>query len=153
MSEKVKHIYRVKTIHGPNLNLLGTRETQIYGSETLTTINQKLTVLAQKENVFIDFFQSNHEGELIDVLQNAHDYHGFLFNPAAYTHTSIALRDTLLAMNKPFVEIHLSDINQREDFRKKSYFSDIALAIEVGKGAQSYYDGFTRLINHLKGDK
>ena len=144
---------KIIIINGPNLNLLGTRETQIYGSETLTTINEALATIAQKDNIFIDFFQSNHEGELIDILQKAHDYDGFLFNPAAYTHTSIALRDTLLALNKPFIEVHLSDINQREDYRKKFYFSDIALAVEAGKGAQSYYDGFARLINHLKGDK
>lgn len=142
--------FKIKVIHGPNLNLLGKRETKIYGKTTLQDINQKLEEKALKSKVEIAFIQSNHEGRIIDSIHAAIESHGFLINPAAYTHTSIAIRDALLAVNKPFIEIHLSDTKKRESFRHHSYLADIALAVVAGKGADSYYEGFDLLLDHLK---
>lgn len=143
-------IIRIRVIHGPNLNLLGQRESKIYGNVTLQQINEHLKTLARAERVHVDTFQSNHEGSLIDSIQQAIQHDGILINPAAYTHTSIAIRDALLAINKPFVEVHLSDVKKREKFRQHSYLSDIACAILSGSGAQSYYDGFKKLVSLLK---
>lgn len=127
-------------LNGPNLNLLGTREPEIYGSETLDDIAQKLSQQLIKSNHQISHFQSNTEGELINRIHLAAtektDF--ILFNPAAYTHTSIALRDALLGTKIPFIEIHLSNVHQREAFRQHSYFSDIAVGTIVGLGAQGY---------------
>lgn len=142
--------FKIRVIHGPNLNLLGLRETNIYGTTTLDSINKKLKEEAQKENIEIDFFQSNHEGALIDCIHQSKDHDGILINPAAYTHTSIAIRDALLAINKPFVEIHLSDIKKRESFRHHSHLSDVALKVVSGFGEKSYYVGLKILIEHLK---
>ena len=127
-------------LHGPNLNLLGTREPEIYGSETLDDINHRLTQHAATHNLALENFQSNHEGELIDRLHQAkQDGVRFLIiNPAAYTHTSIALRDAILATELAFVEVHLSNIHQRETFRHHSYFSDIAEGSIVGLGSHGY---------------
>lgn len=140
---------KILILNGPNLNLLGKREPQIYGSQTLDEINQKLLELAQREGVEISFFQSNHEGALVDKIQDAIDCDGFLINPAAYTHTSIALRDALLAINKPYVEVHLSDLKMRESYRQHSFFSDIAAKTFSGQGLKSYTDGLTFLIDLL----
>ncbi|MDO5103292.1 MAG: type II 3-dehydroquinate dehydratase [Lautropia sp.] len=127
-------------IHGPNLNLLGTREPEVYGRVTLDDINQRLATLAQAAGVPFASFQSNHEGALVDRIQAARaDGTGFIIiNPAAYTHTSVALRDALAAVALPFVEVHLSNVHQRESFRHHSYFSDIAQAVVVGMGAFGY---------------
>ncbi len=141
---------KIRIIHGPNLNLLGKRETKIYGTTSLDAINQMLSALAKKENVLIDFFQSNHEGALIDNIQESMDCDGLVINPAAYTHTSIALRDALLAIGRPFVEIHLSDPKKREAFRQHSFFSDIALKVFSGQGPQSYIQGLEFLIDSLR---
>lgn len=148
MSQKNKFI--IKIIHGPNLNLLGKRETSIYGTSTLATINASLKSQAKKLGALATCFQSNHEGELIDCIQKNASADGFIINPAAYTHTSIALRDALLAVNIPFVEVHLSDINKREKFRQFSYFSDVAIGVVKGLGAKSYTVGLEMLVKHLK---
>ncbi len=130
---------RILVIHGPNLNLLGERETTIYGSATLVSINHKLTQLAEDKKMLCSCFQSNHEGAIVDQLQQAHDNFDFIIiNPAAYTHTSIAIRDALLAVNIPFIETHLSNPDKREVFRQHSYLADIAYGVISGMGAKSY---------------
>ena len=131
---------KVLVINGPNLNLLGLREEDIYGSESLKDIEEKLKVFAKKSECKIDFFQSNAEHELIDSIHNAYKEKtdAIIFNPAGYTHTSVALRDSLLAVKIPFYEVHISDINSREEFRKKSFFSDIAVKIFSGHGTDGY---------------
>jgi 3-dehydroquinate dehydratase-2 len=127
-------------LNGPNLNLLGSREPEIYGSDTLADIAERLSKHAKKENHQLAHFQSNTEGELVNhIHQASQDGVSFiLFNPAAYTHTSIAIRDALLGTKIPFIEIHLSNVHQREEFRQHSYFSDIAVGTIVGLGAQGY---------------
>lgn len=127
-------------IHGPNLNLLGAREPKIYGAVTLTEINRNLAELAEKEGISLNYFQSNAEGELIDRIQqaSAEKIHFIIINPAAYTHTSIALRDALAATRIPFIEVHLSNIFARESFRQKSFFSDMAVGVISGLGAKGY---------------
>jgi len=131
---------KILVLHGPNLNLLGTREPQTYGEMNLESIDQQLTSQAREQGHQLRSMQSNAEHMLIDEIQSAQndriDY--IIFNPAAFTHTSIALRDALLAVDIPFIEVHLSNIYQREDFRRHSYFSDIALGVISGLGAQSY---------------
>ena len=131
---------QVLVIHGPNLNLLGRREPEIYGSTTLAEINGSLRILAEKAGVVLETFQSNAEGELIERIQGAIDenINFIIINPAAFTHTSIALRDTLAAARIPFIEVHLSNIFAREVFRKKSYFSDLAVGVVSGLGTQGY---------------
>lgn len=131
---------RILVLHGPNLNLLGTREPGIYGAETLDSINTRLNSRATEAGLSLDSFQSNHEGQLVDRIQSARaDGTAFiLFNPGAFTHTSVALRDALLGVAIPFVEIHLSNVHAREDFRRHSYFSDIAVGVICGLGAQGY---------------
>lgn len=138
-------------LNGPNLNLLGTREPEIYGSETLDDIAKKLSQLIEKQNHQISHYQSNIEGELVNRIhlaaQENTDF--ILFNPAAYTHTSIALRDALLGTKIPFIEIHLSNVHQREAFRQHSYFSDIAIGTIVGLGAQGYELALQAAIHQL----
>ncbi|SEJ14328.1 type II 3-dehydroquinate dehydratase [Nitrosomonas eutropha] len=133
-------VAKILVVHGPNLNLLGRREPSIYGHTTLEDINRNLVAKAQAASVVLDTFQSNAEHELIDRVQEAmNDGTGFIIiNPAALTHTSIALRDALAATNLPFVEIHLSNIYAREHFRHTSYFSDIAVGVISGLGAAGY---------------
>ncbi len=130
----------ILVIHGPNLNLLGMREPEIYESVTLTEINRNLAELAEKEGISLNCFQSNAEGELIDRIQqaSAEKIHFIIINPAAYTHTSIALRDALAATRIPFIEVHLSNIFARESFRQKSFFSDMAVGVISGLGAKGY---------------
>lgn len=131
---------KVLVLHGPNLNLLGTREPEVYGKVDLASINQKLKQLATQHGHEAVCFQSNAEAELINHIQQApHDQIKLiLFNPAGLTHTSVALRDALLAVAVPFIEVHLSNIYQREAFRQHSYFSDIAIGTICGFGADSY---------------
>jgi 3-dehydroquinate dehydratase-2 len=131
---------RILVLHGPNLNLLGTREPQVYGSTTLDQINAELTQRATAAGVSLEVFQSNHEGALVDRAQAARtDGTAFiLINPGAYTHTSVALRDALAAVAIPFVEVHLSNVHRREPFRHHSYFSDLAEGTIVGLGAMGY---------------
>ena len=120
---------KILLLNGPNLNLLGTREPEKYGTTTLTDIEQLLQIEAKKHDIELACYQSNHEGNLIDQLHQAHDdkVNFILFNPAAYTHTSIALRDALLAVQIPFIEIHITDPKSRENYRKVSFFEDISL--------------------------
>ncbi|WP_297326045.1 type II 3-dehydroquinate dehydratase [Nitrosomonas sp.] len=127
-------------VHGPNLNLLGVREPEIYGGNTLQDINRNLSKLTENTGIRLDFFQSNAEYALIDrVQQTMHDETDFIIiNPAAYTHTSIALRDALAAVKLPFIEVHLSNIYSRESFRQRSYFSDLAIGVISGLGAKGY---------------
>lgn len=127
-------------LHGPNLNLLGMREPEIYGSITLDDINKNLEKLAEDTGVELNCFQSNAESELISrVQQTISDKTSFIIiNPAAYTHTSVALRDALAAVRLPFIEVHLSNVFAREAFRRESYFSDLALGVISGLGARGY---------------
>lgn len=131
---------RILVLNGPNLNLLGQREPEQYGSSTLTQVNERMLSLSIELGDDLTFFQSNHEGELIDAIHDAQsnkiDF--IIFNPAAYTHTSIALRDALLAVDIPFIEVHLSNVYQRESFRHQSYFSDIAVGVICGFGVHGY---------------
>jgi 3-dehydroquinate dehydratase-2 len=140
MDSKNVKARNILIIHGPNLNLLGVREPEIYGGTTLQDINRNLSRLTESTGVKLDFFQSNAESALIDrVQQTMSDGTDFIIiNPAAYTHTSIALRDALAAVKLPFIEVHLSNIYSRESFRQKSYFSDLAIGIISGLGAKGY---------------
>lgn len=146
---------KIVLLHGPNLNLLGEREPTHYGKMTLVDINQKLIELATKAGHSLTAFQSNAEHELIDRIHVAHkDQVDFiLINPAAFTHTSVALRDALLAVKIPFIEIHLSNIHAREPFRHHSYFSDIAIGVISGLGAQSYVLGLQAALSILSDSK
>ena len=130
----------ILVLHGPNLNLLGTREPQVYGAITLAEINADLKKLAADRGTVLDHFQSNHEGALIDRVHAARtDGTRFIIiNPAAYTHTSVALRDALAGIALPFVEVHLSNVHRREAFRHHSYFSDLAEGVICGLGATGY---------------
>jgi 3-dehydroquinate dehydratase-2 len=130
----------VLVLHGPNLNLLGTREPEIYGLATLASIHTAMEARARAFGVRLESFQSNHEGELIDRVQSAREQgiRFIIINPAGYTHTSVALRDALAAVTIPFVEVHLSNVHAREPFRHHSYFSDLAVGVISGFGAQGY---------------
>lgn len=145
---------KILVIHGPNLNLLGKREPDQYGTLTLEEINKKIVSQAQKENVEVKIMQANAEGEIIAEIHRALGYFdGIIINPAAYTHTSIALRDALLAVNLPTVEVHLSNIYKREDFRQKSMISDVAIGVISGFREHSYILGLEALIYHLTRSK
>jgi len=130
----------ILVLHGPNLNMLGTREPGHYGNLTLAEITSNMNALAESLCIKIDSFQNNHEGALVDRIQQAasEDVDGIVINPAAYTHTSIALRDALLATALPFIEVHLSNIHQRESFRHRSMLADAAAGVIAGFGATSY---------------
>ena len=142
---------RILVIHGPNLNLLGTREPEHYGRMTLSDINMSLARLAEAAGAELDAFQSNHEGALIERIHAARDegVRAIIINPAAYTHTSVALRDALAAVAIPFVEVHLSNVHAREPFRQHSYFSDLAVGVICGLGHQGYLLALEYLLNKL----
>ncbi len=142
----------ILVIQGPNLNLLGTREPDVYGKTTLEDIHQKLGELAKAQSVDLSTYQSNHEGELIDRIQKAkQDGVDFIIiNPGAFTHTSVALRDVLAGVAIPFTEVHLSNIHQREEFRKHSYLSDIATGVICGLGAIGYELALQAAISRLQ---
>lgn len=130
---------RILVIHGPNLNLLGVREPEIYGKTSLEAINAELARRAEREGVEIDFFQSNHEGELIDRIQEASpSVDAIIINPAAYTHYSVAIRDALAAARVPAIEVHLTNIHAREEFRHRSVIAPVAVGQICGFGAMSY---------------
>ncbi|HSD61840.1 MAG TPA: type II 3-dehydroquinate dehydratase [Burkholderiales bacterium] len=131
---------KILVLHGPNLNLLGTREPDVYGRTTLAEIDANLAKIAQEAGAKLACFQSNAEAELVDrIQQTARDGTDFIIiNPAAFTHTSVALRDAMAAVGLPFVEVHLSNVFAREAFRRESYFSDIAVGVISGLGAKGY---------------
>lgn len=138
-------------VHGPNLNMLGRRQPDIYGTETLNDINQRLVAEAQRVGITLACFQSNHEGELIDAIQqaSANGVQFIIINPGAYTHTSIAIRDALLGVALPFIEVHLSNVHAREAFRQHSYFSDIAQGVICGLGSFGYDCALAAAVNTL----
>ena len=138
-------------INGPNLNLVGKREPSIYGAQTLEDIQKELMTLASELDVRLKFFQSNSEGEMIDCIQNSvGSIDGILINAGAYTHTSIALRDALLGVAIPYVEVHLSNIYAREEFRHKSFLSNNALGLVCGFGPTSYQLALKAIVSYLK---
>ncbi|HMM50823.1 MAG TPA: type II 3-dehydroquinate dehydratase [Burkholderiaceae bacterium] len=141
-------------IHGPNLNLLGAREPAVYGTTTLKQIDASLAAIARAAGCRLESFQSNHEGALVDRIQSAHaakvDF--IVINPAAFTHTSVALRDALAATAVPFIEVHLSNIHRREPFRHHSYLSDLAAGVIVGLGATGYRLAVQAAIESLGND-
>jgi 3-dehydroquinate dehydratase II len=140
----------ILVVHGPNLNLLGSREPDVYGRTTLDEINERLMTLAGKSGANLFSFQSNAEAELVDRIQQARaDGTEFIIiNPAAYTHTSVALRDALAAVAIPFIEVHLSNVFAREKFRKESFFSDLAIGVISGLGAAGYEFAVQFALNH-----
>ncbi len=141
----------VLILHGPNLNMLGIRQPELYGHETLKQINTQLGLVAQQNSVTLETYQSNAEHELINKIQQAHTKTKFIIiNPAAFTHTSIALRDALLTVDIPFIEVHLSNIFAREPFRQTSFFSDKAIGVIAGFGAQSYLLALDAACQYLK---
>ena len=137
---------KILIIHGPNLNLLGSRESDIYGTKSLDEINDSLNQLATELGVEIVIEQSNHEGEIVDLIQKAEDYSALLINPAAYTHTSIAIRDAIAAVKIPAVEVHLSNIHKREEFRQKSLIAPVATGQISGFGPDSYLLGLRAAV-------
>lgn len=142
---------KILIIHGPNLNLLGKREPEKYGTTTLNEINSLLEKEAFNLNVELNFYQSNTEGDIVTKIQEAMGiYDGIIINPAAYTHTSIAIRDAILAVSIPTVEVHLSNIHQREEFRHISYIAPVAIGQICGFGADSYRLGLLAIVNKLK---
>ncbi|MEK7704938.1 MAG: type II 3-dehydroquinate dehydratase [Myxococcota bacterium] len=137
---------RIAVVHGPNLNLLGEREPAVYGTTTLAEINERLVQLGHELGVEVQTFQSNHEGELVDHIQSLKgSARGVLINAAAYTHTSVALRDALAAVGLPFVEVHLSNLHRRESFRRRSLLADAAVGVITGFGPLSYELGLRAL--------
>ncbi|MCM5570688.1 type II 3-dehydroquinate dehydratase [Burkholderiaceae bacterium FT117] len=142
-------------LHGPNLNLLGTREPGVYGSTTLAQIDEDLERYGRDRSVKVESFQSNHEGALVDRIQSARaagvDF--VVINPAAFTHTSVAIRDALAAVAVPFVEVHLSNIHRREPFRHHSYFSDLAVGVIAGLGPTGYRLALDYAIESMARDR
>jgi 3-dehydroquinate dehydratase-2 len=142
---------KILVLHGPNLNLLGQREPELYGEVTLEDINRELQELAREEGVSLETFQSNSEGGLVEIIHNAMGvYDAIVINPGAYTHTSVALRDAIVAVNIPTVEVHLSNIYQREDFRKRSLIADVAVGQISGFKLDSYLLGLRAATNLVK---
>lgn len=146
---------KILILNGPNLNMLGLREPEIYGTDSLDKINAELVEFKNKQNldVELDFFQTNHEGEIVDKIQQANEiYEGIILNPAAYTHTSIAIADAIKAINIPVVEVHLSNIHSREDFRNVSFCAKNTLAQIAGFSKNSYKLALLGLYEYLKNE-
>ena len=138
-------------INGPNLNLLGTREPDIYGNKTLSQIESELSKTAKNKKINLDCFQSNHEGEIVDKIQESVQiYQGILINAGGFTHTSVSIRDALVGSKIPFVELHISNIFKREEFRKESFLTDKAIGIISGFGIMSYSLALDGIINYLE---
>ncbi|HUH57614.1 MAG TPA: type II 3-dehydroquinate dehydratase [Pseudomonadales bacterium] len=146
---------QILVLNGPNLNLLGTREPHIYGHTTLADIEKNLTTIAAKNKSTIECMQSNAEHKLIERIHNArHDQTAFIIiNPAAFTHTSVAIRDALAGVGIPFIELHISNVHSREDFRKHSYFSDIAQGVIAGLGTHGYELALYSAIKYIQDNK
>ena len=141
---------KILVINGPNLNLLGLREPQYYGSETYADLCEKIRAHAQKTGVEVAFFQSNHEGAIVDEIQAAYRvYNAIVINPAAYTHTSIAILDAFKSVKIPAVEVHISDLSKRESFRQFSYLRDYCLAVIIGHGTDGYCEAMDLLRERL----
>jgi 3-dehydroquinate dehydratase-2 len=150
MKRKNKSKIKILVIHGPNLNLLGKREPHIYGKITLLKINSALRKLANKKGVYLKIIQSNHEGKIVDIIQKAQNkFSGILINPAGYTHTSVAIRDAIASVNLPTIEVHLSNIYSREEFRHHSLISPVCKGQICGFGMNSYLLGLLALIDIL----
>ncbi|MCK5450611.1 MAG: type II 3-dehydroquinate dehydratase [Candidatus Omnitrophica bacterium] len=141
---------KILVVHGPNLDLLGKRETDIYGDETIDIINDEIGKAAKTDRIDIECYQSNHEGDIVDKI-NQTDASGILINPAAYTHTSVAIHDALKARKLPSVEVHLSNIHAREEFRHKSLIAPVVTGQVSGFGKNSYLLGFKALLDLIKG--
>ncbi|MDJ0675915.1 MAG: type II 3-dehydroquinate dehydratase [Calothrix sp. MO_167.B42] len=151
MHNSQPRVLSILVLHGPNLNLLGQREPGIYGSLTLTAINKLLAATAEELEVKVVPLQSNHEGTLVDAIHQAlGQHHGIVINAGAYTHTSVAIRDAIAAVNLPAVEVHLSNIYRREEFRHHSYLASVVVGQISGFGAQSYLLGLQALVHHLQ---
>lgn len=139
-------------VHGPNLNLLGHREPEHYGNLTLANIDEQLQIMAKQANIVLETYQSNAEADIVAKIQsltvNKIDF--IIINPAAFTHTSVSIRDAISAVETPFIEVHLSNVYARESFRHHSYFSDIAVGVISGLGAEGYYAAFQYAVNLLK---
>ena len=144
---------KILVIHGPNLNLLGKREPDIYGTFTLDDINERITALARELGADVSFFQSNHEGELVQKIQDAMGvYQAIVINPGAYTHTSVALRDALSSTGIPAVETHISNVYKREEFRRHSYIAGVAAGQITGFGVDSYLLALRAAVGIVKSD-
>lgn len=146
-----KGVWKILVLHGPNLNLLGIREPQVYGAASLDDINKKVLQWVKKEGVQAEIRQSNSEGELVNWIQEAMGrYQGIVINPAAYSHTSISLRDAILSTGIPTVEVHLSNIYKRESFRHQSYIAGVAIGQISGFGVDSYLLGLQAIVDYLR---
>jgi len=145
-------VKKVLVIHGPNLDLLGTRETNVYGKMTLAEIDRMLSDMAKENNIAVEIIQTNHEGEIVDAIGKApvNHFEAILINPAAYTHTSVAIRDAIAAVNIPTIEVHLSNIYGREEFRQTSLISPVCRGQVCGFGPYSYVLGFQAILKTIK---
>lgn len=153
-TDKEVDLPRLLVLHGPNLNLLGTREPKYYGSTTLAEINLALAHRAESAGVNLESFQSNHEGALIERVHAAgtQGVRYMIINPAAYTHTSVALRDAVAGTGIPFIEVHLSNVHARESFRHRSYFSDLAIGVITGLGSEGYLLALEYLLSKVSAE-
>ena len=145
---------KILVLNGPNINMLGIREPEIYGRETYDDLVEKIKKHAREKGVEVSFYQSNHEGDLVDAIQKAYfdKIDGIVFNPAAYTHTSVAIADAVKGVMIPTVEVHISDVNGREDFRKVSFIGDVAVKTIAGKGLDGYCRAVDFLLNGEKNE-
>jgi 3-dehydroquinate dehydratase-2 len=143
-------MWRIQIIHGPNLNLLGTREPEVYGLLTLKDIDERLRALGAQRGLELEILQSNHEGAIVDAIQAARGWaHAILINPAAFTHYSLAIRDAIAAVDLPAVEVHLSNVHAREAFRRQSVIAPVCIGQIAGFGWRSYLLGLNALVDHL----
>lgn len=145
---------KILVLNGPNLNLLGVREPDIYGKETYEDLVNLVTEEGKRLGIQVEHFQSNHEGDLVDKIQRAYfdDVDGIVFNPAAYTHTSIALLDALQSVKIPTVEVHISDVSSREKFRQVSYIREACFQVISGKGLMGYVEALQKIVSHLNNE-
>ncbi|MCK9223280.1 MAG: type II 3-dehydroquinate dehydratase [Limnochordia bacterium] len=147
-------MWRILVIHGPNLNLLGVREKNVYGDTPFAAINEQIRSGAEKMGIYVEIFQSNHEGEIIDRIHAAlGKFDGLIINPGAYTHYSVAIRDAVAAVDIPTIEVHLSNVSSREDFRKESVIAPVCLGQISGLGPISYLLGLSGIVMHLEASK